>query len=451
MKNKLVEKYNDKNTVLVISSYPDKKTGIKKLNAVAWHAKKTFQNLAKEKKIVIFAEIIEKPEIFLDGNILVARVWRRGNISLFKDVFAAIRKFSKAKLVLLEFEFNMFGGIAGTLLLPFFLFILKIFGKKIVLEIHQVVLDVNSLSGHLNLKKGRSSNVIFNLGLGIFYRLICFTGNRVIVLEEELKRRLSLIASKNKIVVLPIATATNGQLTKQRARRELKIGTNEFILLYFGFVTWYKGADWLVNQVKRHEKKFRDKKIRLIIAGGPSLTLQEKAYYQNFYQKILKAVKKSSQIEITGFIDEDRISAYFIACDLVIFPYRTFMSSSGPLSWALSFKKPFIMSTRLKRYFESGDFKQALDLSGLNINEICFSLTAASFTEKIEKLTQKGAESKKVLQTYAEFSAILSEMRSSNKLTQIYLKELEYVSNSVRSYRSILGKLQLWRLAFRLG
>lgn len=437
--NNLFQKYNNKNTILVVSSYPDKKNGIKDLNAVAWYAQKTIKSLPADGqyRFIFLSEIINKPQIYEDGDFLVVRCWKRNSPFLFTKLLSEISKFDQTGGLLVEFEFNTFGGLINTALFPIFLSALKLMGKKVILELHQVILDINSLSGHLNLKSGGFVSFVFNLALQIFYRSICFLSNRIIVLEEELKQRLLAFTGEEKVTSLFIAISSKNQLNKDEARQKLNIGKDELVLLCFGFITWYKGADWLV-------KESFNKNFKLILAGGESPTLKGKAHYKKFYKNILADVKNSANIQITGFVDEEDISTYFSAADLVVLPYRAFMSASGPLSLALSFKKPFIFSSKLSDYFKSDDFQESLKKSHAARGDILFSFNRP-FEEKLKTID---------LNRLQQFSNNLSQMRSAENLGRIYMKALQndlYPTACSYNLGFVWDKLRPILLAFRLG
>lgn len=442
----LTNRYNGESTVLVVSSYPDTKEGIKNLNAVAWYARKTFKEVAKKQRVnlVILAEVIDKPEIFNDGHILIIRCWKRNNPLLLRDLLYWIKKFPKAKTVLVEFEFNMFGGVITNCMLPVFLLGIKLANKRIVFELHQVILDLNSLNGHLNLKKNGLITKFFNFSLNFYYRLISFLSDRIIVLEEEFKKRLSNFTNPEKITVIPIAVPEKLSLPKQEARKKLKLSQKEFVVLYFGFINWYKGADWFAQEAQNINTG--KQKIRFILAGGESPTLRKKSHYQKLYREVKRTERRNSNIQVTGFIEENKIPLYFSACDLVVLPYRVFMSSSGPLSWALQFRKPFILSQNLSKYFNSKDFKEALQKSGITKNEILFKLESQSFQNKIKLLSNKNK-----LEKLSLFSKELAQLRNAESLANLHLKELGYDTNIITIRRPILGQLRTGKLADRVG
>ena len=60
---------------------------------------------------------------------------------------------------------------------------------------------------------------------------------------------------------------------------------NEFVILYFGFVAWYKGADWIVEKIKElcaTEKDFTEKTRDLISFIG-KIDVEKEVYYLKKY------------------------------------------------------------------------------------------------------------------------------------------------------------------------
>jgi len=414
----IIEQYNNQNTILIISSYPDKKEGIKNLNAVAWYCQKTLHQISKIKKqnFVVLAEKINEDNSRMgsvkNGRILVVRCWQRNSPFLFKDLICWLAKFNQIKTVNIQFEFSMFGGLLTTVFLLPFLLATKLLRKKIVLTLHHVVLDLNTLSGHLNLEKGSLFSRFFNFLLSAFYKIAGSSADKIIVLDRELEKRLTRYVAGEKISTVPIGIEENPKfINKQEARKRLGLAKKDFVILFFGFLTWYKGIDWLVKQ------RF-GQKIKLIVAGGKSPTLKTKPHYQRFYKNVSQLAEKSENIFLTGFVPEEDIRIYFSACDLVILPYRTMISSSGPLSWALTFKKPFLLSKALENYFHSQDFLQSLKETGLKKSDLLFSLRRNSLRKKIYGLNNVK------LARLAKFSSILAQKRGGRFLASLYYHQL---------------------------
>jgi len=94
------------------------------------------------------------------------------------------------------------------------------------------------------------------------------------------------------------------------------------------------------------------------------------------------------------------------------------ISSSGPLSWALSFKKPFLLSNVLKSYSYSKDFNNSLNEAGLEKTDLFFSLKGDFLKKKIHSLDKRD------IIKLSNFVALLAQKRNSNYLASLYLYEL---------------------------
>lgn len=413
---KYFKEFNKPDSIISVCSYPDPKHGIKELNAVAWHSERTLKPLAHDtRKIIVIAEQIQDHTLYKDGpNMLVLRDWKKGNIISLLNIVRTILKFNKVKSVLFQFEFNIFGGIAPVLALPFMLPILKLAGKRINFEIHQVILDIGQLANHVNIQ-----NIlfqwVFNLGLRWFYFSIGLFADEIIVLEEDLKKRLHNIIDDDKIVFVPIAIQKQRSGNHEAAKKKLGLEEKDFCILVFGFINWYKGSDWIVKAIQKSHTTH----VRLIMAGGENPTLKDKPYYQKFYKEIEEAAKHSKKILLTGFVSDSSIKDYFSAADVVILPYRVFMSASGPFSFALSYKKPILLSNKLYDYSKSDDFAESMQFSDLEKRELFFPMNYRSFNTLIAQLKHDEAYDVKL----SRFSKTLGDKRSTEQM----VKRLEQI------------------------
>ncbi len=426
---KILKSFDKPNTLLVVSSYPDPKTGIKDLDAVAWHSQKTLRSIASSnQKVVVFSEISSQTKPYKDGsNILVLPLWHKGQPITFFKALIRVFKFKQAKNILFQFEFNIFGGITPVLFIPLFLYLFRLTGKKIIFEIHQVITDISELKTHLNLKN-RLFQKIFNFGLLNFYKTIGLLSNQIVVLEQELKNRLSNFVTEDKINFIPISTIKKRKINQALAKQQLGYTKDDFVIISFGFINWYKGSDWLVKAFST----IKDKSTKLILAGGSSPTLKDKKYYQNYYSKLSSSVSKNKNISITGFIPDDKIYLYFSAADLIVLPYRVFMSSSGPLSIAFSYGRPILLSTPLiKNYINSTDFNTSLSKLNLTPADISFSLNSKHFPSKI-------TQSQKILPKLTKFSTLMQISRNQQNTSQKYLNLINSLWTKPQSYFSLL-------------
>jgi hypothetical protein len=421
MNKKLLNKYNTKDSLIVISSYPKKKEKYSQgVCAVSSFTKNTLMALKeenKDRKIVVLTMVIDKEETYVEDGILIVRCFKRNSPLSYFGLIKQIMAFGKAKDVMVEFEFASFGNTLMTGLLAPVVWMIRLTGKNITLVSHQVVSDISDLSGHIGLSASNPMTKILNYSLKGFYKLICFPAKKVVVLEEEFKTRLGKLINKDKIMVIPHGIDTDIANTKKKdARKAFGIKQNEFVILYFGYLTWYKGVDFLINALKNVDS-INGKKIRLVIAGGPSFTQEEKTHYQNFISKVEKAVKNSKNVILTGFVKEEDIAPIFKMADLSVFPYRTFMSSSGPLSLAISHSKAFILSENLGALANSPDIKRALNLAKIDKNEIVFKLNKKNLIKTITMSMEPKMKRKMLF-----LSKTLNEERSFTKIASMYDK-----------------------------
>jgi glycosyltransferase involved in cell wall biosynthesis len=420
-----------KQHIIVIASYPPK--GEKHHNSIvggASYTKNTLQSLDKMLNkhqkahgysITVLAEQLEGTIAqYEEDDIQVIRLWKRNSLSAFPRLLQEILLHQRrANTILLEFELAMFGDQASLLLLPFFLFILRIFGKEICCVCHQVIVDFNTVSGHINLQENGWEIRALNLAQKVFYRLLFHCVNKVIVFDDALKSRLQMVVKRSDIHVIPHAVESfDIAVTKEQARKQLNIPQEKFVLLYFGFLAWYKGTDWLIRQLEIFPEGIK-RDLLLIIAGGANPNHNNKRYYQKYTAAVEEACKNYNVL-LTGFVEERHIPLYFQAADLVIFPYRTFMSASGPLSFALSFEKPFLVSEALQEVFTTKDMLDALTEEHLTINDFVFSLHDTNLGEKI----QKCMHDKKYRQRLITFAKAIKHKRNWDSIGERYYHEI---------------------------
>lgn len=401
-----------KKNLLVISSYPPKGiTHDKKVVGVATYAKNTIHGIEKQSKdidITVLAEKLNDERNYKEGRTSVKRIWTRKSFLsyfiLLKEIF--IRQQDK-KTILLEFELAMFNGMISLILLPIFISILRLLGKELTISLHQVITDIKEVHGHINIKRRGIKTEIYNILIQLFYISILKTVSKVIVFDEVLKERLTKLSesSRKKISVIPHGVEKfESKLTKEGARRRLGISQNEFVILYFGFIAWYKGTDELIDSYQPKSGQ------KLIIAGGANPNHYDKMHYLAYLKSVEKKAKEKN-IEVTGFVPEEKIAEYFLACDVVIFPYRTIISASGPLSMAFSFEKPFAISSDLKEILKTADFNEAMKEEDLSEKDIIY-IDETDLEKKISSL--------KNLERIKRLSENLAKKRSWDHIGKLY-------------------------------
>ncbi len=401
MKN-LIEKFNHEKNFVIITPYPPKKSIYNGKGGLYSFGKNFAKYLVKKikNKIIVLSQINKRAECYLENNkIIVLKVFKKNNLySFLTNLFFYLYKLKNVKKFIIQFEFNSFGGPQITLGILLYALILHFLKKEIYLILHQVELDLNNLYGHLGWKKNSFKSKIYSFLIKKYYFLICQLSTKVFVLEKIFKRRLAeLKINEEKITVIP-----HGVDNKFKIKKNKKASS----LLYFGFLSWYKGVDWLVKNINKESK--------LIIAGGPSPNLNHKSHYKLFLKNLLEKIKSRKNIILTGFVKENKIKNYFNKSEIVIFPYRRMFSSSGPLSLTFSFEKPFILSRPLEGYFESPDFQEALKETGLKKEDFLFDFTPESFETRLNW-------ARKNLDKLSHFSKIMKQKRSWEKVAERYV------------------------------
>lgn len=414
---KILEQFNREDTYLIISDYPEPVTGEGKNHGIAWHTKETTLPFIKTygHRFVVLAEKgkHKKPEVHEDNHLLVLRVFDQRHHSLFPTILRWLRIFSNIRTVYIHSEFCTSGGIRNVILLIPFLLLIKAMGRKIIYFEHNVVSHFDPLATHFGLKPKSAKIAFFNFGIHWYYRCLGILVDTVVVMDKILKIRMSKYVNEKKIICKPFwIEKKKYQLNKKDARKKLKVSENEFLIIYFGFISWYKGADWLIGQVRNIMEKKPEgirKKIRLILVGGKAYSLKDKAYYKKFYRELL--VNAGKNIQITGFMREDEVGKYFTAADLIVFPYRGYFGASGTLSYAFAYGKPVLLSRHMAEVFQNEDMSQALHEAQLQEKDILFDPTTASFTDMLKKVQKQS-----FLTKLESFSNIMADKRNMSTL-----------------------------------
>jgi len=388
--------FDTPDTLVVVSLYPKKgETYSAGTTGVASYTKNLVTNM--NRPVIVLADILTKPEVYQENNTLVLRCFDHNDPQLWMQLFKTIRQFKHPKQILLQFDFSMYGSMITSGLITAFLSLLKLFGYKPSVVSHHVVTHTQQLKGHLGLNnsivdgiKSRLYDAIFQL----FYILLGLATHKVILLEETLKHKLTHLIPAHKLVAIPHAVDTSLKtVSKRQARRRLNIPQDEQIVMFFGFANWFKGADLFADYFQ-NTSKILGKKTRFIIAGGESSTLNDKPYYQQFFDKILHTIYNSKAVSITGYVPQKQIKDYFAAADLVVFPYRYYMCASGVLSLVFSYNKPFIISSALKEMFASDDLAKAFANCELKPTDIQFDLTQKDCLRATKKVLRNGLKQK---------------------------------------------------------
>lgn len=124
-------------------------------------------------------------------------------------------------------------------------------------------------------------------------------------------------------------------ISKKEARQKLGIGSQELIVLFFGFIRKYKGLDLLIEAMA--DERIKKAGIKLLVAGE---------FYEDakpFHDQIEKLGINDQLILRTDFIQDSEVKNYLCAADAVIQPYRN-ATQSGVTPLAYHFEKPMVVT-----------------------------------------------------------------------------------------------------------
>jgi glycosyltransferase involved in cell wall biosynthesis len=290
----------------------------------------------------------------------VYAAWSRGILFPFQ-IFKMLVVSSHVDVVHVQHEFFLYGGMFSAVLFPLLLMLIRLTGLPVVVTMHGVVplseldeqfKDENGLKGPLPLLK---------FGLIFLTKLIVFLSDAVVVhgsfLAETLRKEYK--CSEQKIHVIPHGVKKAIiMIPQEEAKKRLKL-EGKTVILFFGYISKYKGIETLIEAFGQLAKKHQD--WVLVVGGGKHPRLRLDPKYKEYIMKLQQMAHSLApkQVIFTGFIPNEELPLYFSAADLVVFPYTIAMSSSGPLALSMSYQKPVIASNILS-FIELIPFKEVL-------------------------------------------------------------------------------------------
>lgn len=125
------------------------------------------------------------------------------------------------------------------------------------------------------------------------------------------------------------------KINRDKALKRLDLNPEYRYILFFGLIRDYKGLDLLLQAFA--DKRFRNEKIKLIIAGE-FYSNQEK------YNQLINELNLSEHIELHNrFIPDPEVGAYFGAADIIAQPYKS-ATQSGVTQIGYHFEKPMLVT-----------------------------------------------------------------------------------------------------------
>lgn len=403
--------FNRADTILVISKYPYQNIG-ESFHGVAVYTKDTLTAITKRTKqkfVVLVEKQYGRPiELLENDSILVIPCFDHNPAKTFKQLLEIIKKFDQIKNIQLHSEFYNSGDLLQMSLLLPFLYLLRLKGKIISFIAHNVVHDFAFLTNHFGKQETDWRFNLLSKAIPWYYRFLSVGVEQFITLDESIRERLSsYIFDKNKVKATSIWLKNKeiSQEDRAIARRKFALREDEIVLSVFGFMSRYKGVDFLLNNFLRFKKEFPKSKFKLLLAGGMAPSQKDKKHYQDFYKGLEELAAKHEDISLTGFIPAKELKSYLAITDAVLLPYRGILGASASWATVLSYGKACFFSKSLEPYFMAEDVQNALAKAKTLKEELIFEENYRSFKkllislEKDNLLLDKANSFSKALRT----------------------------------------------------
>jgi glycosyltransferase involved in cell wall biosynthesis len=255
----------------------------------------------------------------------------------------------KPKITCLIYEPFLYGStFFHTLGFFFMLPLIKLLNKDSKLIILLAGAHARGLPKELSRQSPLPPSIT-DLGLRIGYRLIVYFADAIWVTRPDIKEALIRYygAKSNTIYFIPLGVQNlRLNVDKIKARELLSLDKDAYVILNFGYLSYYKGLEELLKCF--FEELELDKNAILLIVGGLHPRLCRNRKYQRWVKMLLQYAKRNSSPSkkaiFTGFIPTDILPNYFAASDLVVLPYTAHDASSGPLHDAISYEVPLLIT-----------------------------------------------------------------------------------------------------------
>ncbi len=172
-------------------------------------------------------------------------------------------------------------------------------------------------------------------------------------------------------------------------RRKLRLGDEDFLLGYFGFLNETKGADTLLRAMEKLGNCFH-----LVFIGGQtgSSDGDNNAQFLRDLRQQIDDAGLTERVHWTGFVDDADVSAYLHATDLMVMPYRDGASlRRGTLMAALEHKRPLLTTHPESPILELMDGKNAAFVPADDADALAKAIRTIAADDGLRHRLAKGA------------------------------------------------------------
>jgi glycosyltransferase involved in cell wall biosynthesis len=269
--------------------------------------------------------------------------------------------------------------------------IFQFLGKKVVYTVHDVL---------PHSKETPKMRRLFKKVYNIADHLVCHTE----YIKQRLEQEFNIPGNKISVVKHGVYNVNlNEALNKENCRQALQLNAEDIVLLFFGYITEYKGIPLLIEAFNQLEKEHKN--IKLLIAGKVS---QE---YQEIFSEIKNSIKSKHIRITTKYLKDAEVEQHYKASDMVILPYLE-ASQSGVMFISYAYGKPVIAPN-----FGGFPFDIELEKTGLLFEKQNTSDLAQQISKAISIFCKNGEQTRKYIKNFAKENYSWSgSARSLNKL-----------------------------------
>ena len=264
----------------------------------------------------------------------IKNVWSKSIFYLFQITREVIR--DRPKVVHIQHELNMYGGIVTSAIFPVLLLMLRVIGANVIVTVHASVYKKQIDQEFMSLFH-KDSKLFAPFLLKIFFQYIfifvSFLSHKIIVHTHLAKDILVADYGMNesKICIIPISIP----------QRNIQNSNKKPYFFYFGYMVRRKGLGFALSGFKKFIENNPLTPYKLVLAGGV-ISGQEKALDE--IMGIIQLNGLQDRVVIKGFIEEAELDQLYWNAEAVVIPAKISMGSSGPLFHAVSYGKCVIAS-----------------------------------------------------------------------------------------------------------
>jgi glycosyltransferase involved in cell wall biosynthesis len=364
----------------MVSPYPAPDS---KRSGMAWYTKNLLDNLPSDVEVIAIADQSSAlPRSYVDGRTEVHRVWSYG-LRFYWGALKQIRA-SRPDVVHFQHEVFLYGSVIPAVLFPLLVLAVRLMGIPVVVTLHNGILPLSKVQGQFLKENGiQGPPTLMKYGLRGLLGTIAMLSNVAIVHEGRLR---SILIEEYGCAPGKLAVVHHGieppraPMPMDKAKSELGLADGKMVL-FLGYIAGYKNLELLIDAAKLSKID----SWTLVIGGGSHPRLAKDPGYQAYVGSLMEraAGAPPGRISFVGFIPENRLEQYVSAADLLVFPYKNCMSASGPLTIAMSYRRPILLSTA---------FRGVVDLE-----DTMFGSTAEELAHRIDQaLTEGGCSGRNV-------------------------------------------------------